>query len=352
MEQQTNYQFVMIPQQLSSCLDANCGKMLTTLIGLSTIMSKEDGWFYRSNKELQLDTRFSQNLVIATLDTLYQAGIINVDCIGKSRGHRSNRIHINYDSFGVYQQYSFNEIRNNPDLWIETVSYKNHYSPSYCKEIGKEIGNTLGKRIGKKVTTNTDTTDTSNSIDIINTKENNITNIENKSNIDNLHNTKEDNLSKDIKNDLQKVNTIEETQYSKEDNLSKDIENDFQKVNTCYEGNLPTCKIDIIQEEKSLKEFEEESLKDMKDSFNIVCTKVKINEDMLIKGFECCSNFYDKYQNLDYQLLLNNPQQFLTNNEIKLGSLSQSITTYTGVTVSKQITTQMLKDYVELAISK
>ena len=337
MEQQINYQFVMIPQQLSSCLDANCGKMLTTLIGLSTIMSKEDGWFYRSNKELQLDTRFSQNLVIATLDTLYQAGIINVDCIGKSRGHRSNRIHINYDSFVVYQQYSFNEIRNNPDLWIETVSYKNHYSPSYCKDKGKEIGNTLGKRIGKKVTTNTDTTDTSNSKDIINTKENNIskdieketekkvtTNIENKSNIDN----------------------------SKEDNLSKDIENDFQKVNTCYEGNLPTCKIDIIQEEKSLKEFEEESLKDMKDSFNIVCTKVKINEDMLIKGFECCSNFYDKYQNLDYQLLLNNPQQFLTNNEIKLGSLSQSITTYTGVTVSKQITTQILKDYVALAINK
>lgn len=175
MNQQNDYQFVMIPQQLSSCLDANCGKMLTTLIGLSSLMSKEDGWFYRSNKELQLDTRFSQNLVIATLDTLYQAGIINVDCIGKGRGHRSNRIHINYDSFGVYQQYSFNEIRNNPDLWIETVPYKNHYSPSYCKDNGKEIGNALGKRIGKKVTTNTDTTDTSNTSD---TKEYNNINIE------------------------------------------------------------------------------------------------------------------------------------------------------------------------------
>jgi len=173
MNQQNDYQFIMIPQQLSSCLDANCGKMLTTLIGLSSLMSKEDGWFYRSNKELQLDTRFSQNLVIATLDTLYQAGIINVDCIGKGRGHRSNRIHINYDSFGVYQQYSFNEIRNNPDLWIETVPYKNHYSPSYCKDNSKEIGNTLGKRIGKKVTTNTDTTDTSNTSD---TKEYNIIN--------------------------------------------------------------------------------------------------------------------------------------------------------------------------------
>lgn len=170
MDQQNDYQFVMIPQQLASCLDANCTKMLTTLIGLSSLMSKEDGWFYRSNKELQLDTRFSQNLVIATLDTLYQAGIIDVDCIGKGRGHRSNRLHINFESFKVYQGYSFNEIRNNPDLWIETVPYKNHYSPSYCKDKGKEIGNTLGKRIGKKVTTNTDTTDISYTTDTIENK--------------------------------------------------------------------------------------------------------------------------------------------------------------------------------------
>ena len=338
MEQQIDYQFIMIPQQLSSCLDANCGKMLTTLIGLSTIMSKEDGWFYRSNTDLQGDTRLGETLVRATLDTLYQAGIIDIDCVGKGRGHRSNRIRINFESFKKYQQYSFNDIRNNPDLWIETLKYKGSgFSTSYSKKSSQNTSQDISQNTSQKVRTNTNTTDTSNSTDIINTKENNIskdieketekkvtTNIENKSNIDN----------------------------SKEDNLSKDIENDFQKVNTCFEGNLPTCKIDIIQEEKSLKEFEEESLKDMKDSFNIVCTKVKLNEDMLIKGYECCSNFYDKYQNLDYQLLLNNPQQFLTNNEIKLGSLSQSITTYTGVTVSKQITTQILKDYVALAINK
>lgn len=180
MDSQNNYQFIMIPQQLSSCLDANCHKMLTVLIGLSSLLAKDDGWFFRSNKDLQLDTRFSQNLVIATLDTLYQADIIDIDCVGKGRGHRSNRLHINYDAFLKYENYSFNEIRNNPDLWIETVPYKNHYSPSYCKETGKEKGNTIGKGIGKKVTTNTDTTDTSNTTDTINTIENNIdNNIEN-----------------------------------------------------------------------------------------------------------------------------------------------------------------------------
>ena len=169
MDLQNGYQFVMIPQKLASCLDANCHKMLTVLIGLDSILSKEDGWFYRSNKDLQLDTRFSQNLVIATLDTLYQAGLLNIDCVGKGRGHRTNRIHINFEGFKRYERYSFNDIRNNPDLWIETVPYKNHYSPSYCKEIGKEKGNT----IGKKVTTITDTTDTSYTTDIINTKEEN-----------------------------------------------------------------------------------------------------------------------------------------------------------------------------------
>lgn len=212
MTQQTDFQFIMIPQQLSSCLDANCHKMLSTLLGLHSICADKEGWFYRSNKDLQLDTRFSQNLVIATLDTLYQAGIIDVDCIGKGRGHRSNRIYVNFESFKVYQQYSFNEIRNNPDLWIETVPYKNHYSPSYCKEIGKEIGNALGKRIGKKVTTNTNTTDTIYTIDNINT-------------IDNIY-------TKEIKKE-ENNNTVYNSNYLKEERKTfEESQQVSQKVNT------------------------------------------------------------------------------------------------------------------------
>lgn len=185
MEQQNDYQFVMMPQQLSSCLDANCNKMLSTLIGLHTILSKEDGWFYRSNKDLQLDTRLSENVIRATLDTLYRAGIINIDCIGKGRGHRTNRMRINFESFKVYQQYSFNDIRNNPDLWIETVKYKDHFVPSYmrkCEKVSTSITESednceskcegLCECICEKVITNTDTTDT------LNTKEYNILNKE------------------------------------------------------------------------------------------------------------------------------------------------------------------------------
>lgn len=170
MNQQNDYQFVMIPQQLSSCLDANCHKMLSTLLGLHSLLSNEDGWFFRSNKDLQLDVRLSENVVRATLDTLYQAGIINIDCIGKGKGHRTNRIHINFESFKVYQQYSFNDIRNNPNLWIETVKYKDHFVPSYMKkseEICERKCEELCECICEKVSTNTDTTNTSNTINKI-----------------------------------------------------------------------------------------------------------------------------------------------------------------------------------------
>lgn len=293
MEQQTNYQFVMIPQQLSSCLDANCNKMLTTLIGLSSLMSKEDGWFYRSNKELQLDTRFSQNLVIATLDTLYQAGIINVDCIGKGRGHRSNRIHINYDSFGVYQQYSFNEIRNNPDLWIETVPYKNHYSPSYLNkgnETGKEIGNTLGKRIGKKVTTNTDTTDTSNTKDKINTIENNIDNIEN-----------------------MKINLIEDkdTFYDdKERNVVMVIEEETVKEEpTAIKNTIPTVSIDNSQDDAVFfNEFLGNPTKDYSGLLGDVSSFVKMNITELNVLNHKLTEFYHQEPSTKY--ILNNLQYY------------------------------------------
>lgn len=171
MDLQNDYQFVMIPQQLSSCLDANCEKMLTTLIGLNSMLSK-DGWFYRSNTDLQGDTRLGETLVRATLDTLYQAGIIDIDCVGKGRGHRSNRIHINFESFKKYQQYSFNDIRNNPDLWIETIKYKGSgFSTSYSKKSSQNTSQDISQNTSQKVRTNTNTIDTSYTSNIIYTKE-------------------------------------------------------------------------------------------------------------------------------------------------------------------------------------
>lgn len=297
MDLPNDYQFVMIPQQLAACLDANCNKMLSTLIGLHTLLANEDGWFYRSNADLQGDTRLGETLVRATLDTLFQAEIIDIDCIGKGKGHRSNRIHINFDSFKKYQQYSFNDIRNNPDLWIDTIKYKGSgFSTSYSQKSSQETS----QRTSQKLRTNTNTTDTSNS----------------------LNTTKE-------------LNTKEEIETSQK-----------VRTNTENEKELPNCMIDFIEEEKSLKEFVKEDMQEMKNSFNIDYSVLKLDDNMKVKGFECCRNFINKYQNLDYQLLMNDSKQFLSSNEIKMNMLSQTISSNTGVYFSTIITTGLLKDYL------
>lgn len=259
MSQLNDYQFLMIPQQLTSCLDAKCGKMLTTLLGLSSLLKNEDGWFYRSNKDLQLDTRLSENVIRATLDTLYQAGIIDVDCIGKGRGHRTNRIHINFESFKVYQQYSFNEIRNNPDLWIDTVPYKDHFVPSYMKkseDICESKCEGLCECICEKVSTNTYTTDISNTSD---TKEKNIIYKEENMKVipkeekDNIYNDNERNLINienpaEIKKDIDTLN-IEDSEddsiFFKEflDNPSKDYSGLLGDVTSFVKMNITELNI-------------------------------------------------------------------------------------------------------------
>ena len=135
--------------------------MLFALIDLHNLYSNEDGWFFRSNKDLQDDTDLSQNLVKVVLDTLYQAGIINVFSVGQGKGHTSNRIHINFENFTKYEAYSFNDIRNNPDLRINTLSYKDHHTPSYCERIGESVSEGVSEvsseGIGEKMTTILDT---------------------------------------------------------------------------------------------------------------------------------------------------------------------------------------------------
>lgn len=295
MGQQNDYQFVMIPQKLSSCLDANCHKMLSTLIGLSSILSNEDGWFYRSNSDLKGDARLGETVVRATIETLWQAGIINIDCVGKGRGHRTNRIHINFESFKVYEQYSFNDIRNNPDLWINTIPYKGSgFKTTYDKQ-SQETSQNISQETSQKLRTNTDTTDTTDTLDTLNTKE--------------------------LNTDNKEVRTF------------------------CEESEkLPTCIIPV--EEMSKEETIEESLENMRNSFNIQPEIIKVDEKLLSICFEKCEWFMNSFKNIDYQLLIDNPQQFLTTNEAKVGMLSQQFSSSTGVFFSKNTTTQLLKNYV------
>ena len=302
VQQQLDYQFAAIPKKLMYCLDRNCRSMLFALVDLVDFYDSKS--FYRSNEDLQKDADISKNLVIATLDTLYQAGLIDVDCVGKGTGRKTNVITVHTEYFKEWEKYTFDEVRNSPELKINTIKYKGSgFRASYQK---KEIEVSCYPSSQEQSQTS----------------------------------------SQQVS---QKVNTIEETiktQYSKETIESKEIKNVSQKVNTCKEDSLPTCKIDIIEEEKSLKEFEKETYQEMKESFNFFSSKIKLNDNLRNKGYECCEHFLSKYKDLDYQLLVDNSQQFLQNNEIKIGMLSSTITSSTGVSFSKTVSTELLKEYV------
>jgi len=192
------FKFVCTPKNLMMALDVNCRNMLFTLIQYSDFYADDDGWFYASNTVLQSQALLSKNLVIATLDTLYRAGVVDVQCSGKGI-RKTNRIKVNTESFEKYDKYTIEELLSNPELRIETVKYKNNYSPSYLQS-GKETG----KEIGKKVNTNVDNIEY-------------IENIDNKENIYNI-----DIFNKSIVNDIPiKEYTIPETPSDEQKVISR-----------------------------------------------------------------------------------------------------------------------------------
>ena len=119
-----DYPFTMIPTNLFILLDRNCRSMLFTMIQVSTYYAKEDGWFFRTYEDLEAESDLSQNLVKATIQTLFNEGIIDARPVGQSRGRKANYYKVNFDSFNKYSDIPIEECIKNPDLKIHTVPYK------------------------------------------------------------------------------------------------------------------------------------------------------------------------------------------------------------------------------------
>ncbi len=129
-----DYQFTAVPTQLMILLDVNCRSMLFTLCQLSSYYSDTSGKFFRTNADLSEESRLSQKLVIASIDTLYRHGIINVWSVGKSNGKHSNYFRLNIDRFKDFERLSMDELKN-PELQIEMVNYREKgYTPLYLKD--------------------------------------------------------------------------------------------------------------------------------------------------------------------------------------------------------------------------
>lgn len=139
MKKQENgieYQFNADPMYLMACCDLNCRSMLWTLVQLSSYYSDKDGWFFRTNEDLKAQSQLSENLVRATISTLYRLGIVDVQTVGKGKSKTPNKFRLNVGRFKDWEQYSLEDCIKHPDLRIVTDNYKaKDWQPSYLKQL-------------------------------------------------------------------------------------------------------------------------------------------------------------------------------------------------------------------------
>lgn len=169
--EKVEYQFTQVPTKLMILLDVNCRSMLFTLCQLSSHYADENCIFFRTNADLVAESRLSQKLVIATLDTLYRHGIIQVWSAGKGNGKHANYFKLNLERIKEFERLKMDELKN-PDLQLQMVDYRaKGYSPSYLKKdtplVAQENPNDFPK---------------------VSQSTNNINNIENIDNEDNINN--------------------------------------------------------------------------------------------------------------------------------------------------------------------
>ena len=186
-----DYQFVAVPLNLFYCLDNNLRSMLFTLIQISTYKESEtdakgktwDGWFLAANRILADNSNLSENLVRATLDALFQKGIISILSAGKGKGKNTppNKIRINWERIKEYDKESIEDCIQDPTLAINTPRYSgSHYQPSYLKQDKTVITETV--MVDEMVNNRVKIEDINN--------DNKIYNINNKEKIENKENKK------------------------------------------------------------------------------------------------------------------------------------------------------------------
>lgn len=138
-ENEIGYKFNAVPLNLMACCDLNCRSMLWTLVQLSSYYAADDGWFFRTNEDLRKQSLLSENLVRATLSTLYNIKVIDVQTVGKGKSKPPNRFKLRVERFADWEKYSLEDCIKHPDLRIETDNYKaKEWQPSYLEKLDIE----------------------------------------------------------------------------------------------------------------------------------------------------------------------------------------------------------------------
>ena len=239
---QINYQFTAIPTNLFFALDNNCRSMLATLTQLSTYYADDCGWFFRTYQDLEAQTRMSQNLVKATLQTLFNHNIIDVKGVGKSKGKHPNYYKINFNEFKKFESLKLEDIVKNPNFQINTVSYKgSNFKVNFTKEMVKSdnntvietVDNTVNNTVNKTVKSDNNINNIDN-INNINDNSNNVINVEETSTFDKVEDNEHfDNITFSYSNLLNDDNTVSTVEVIKSDtNNTNALQIEVKEANT------------------------------------------------------------------------------------------------------------------------
>lgn len=250
-EDKIGYQFTAVPTNLYQCCDINVRSMLSTLVQLSSYYADRDGWFFRTNDDLRAQAKLSENLVRATLSTLYNIGAVDIRSVGKGKSKTPNQFKLNFDKFLEWESCDIEDCYKHPDFEIETDNYKaNGWQPSYLKSL--DVWNV------------TDAVEIPTSQPTPSQSEDNINNIENKNNI----------LSEGSKQVEVKSNQFD-TYKRREDVLMDKLYNvknwtDFKLIRKQINELISTATSDTVAEKtkKRYKGIEEGKIKFLKSKIS------------------------------------------------------------------------------------
>ena len=120
-----NYQFTAVPTNLYFALDTNLRNALVVMLQLQQMYGDSDGYFYRTNEDLQKDFRVGKNLTIAIIESLFRYELLQVKSVGfKNSKKQVNLYHINTEKFTEFEQFNTYTITNTKELQLETVDYR------------------------------------------------------------------------------------------------------------------------------------------------------------------------------------------------------------------------------------
>lgn len=207
-------------------MDANCSKVLTTLVQMNSFYPKEDGYFECAYKTLELACGMSRPVIKASLAGLYLEGIVDVVSVGQGRGKHTNRYKVNVEKFKDYEKINLGIAIMTEDKPIHQVKYKGERFQVPWNEITSEKQSEKGteKQSEKKVTTN----------------------IDNIPNIENIDNTKEYNIINNIEEDM-RVNVFEDRDNFFDDN-ERNIVMVIEEKKECTVEELKTIYLNTFGE--------------------------------------------------------------------------------------------------------